>query len=151
VSARAIPIADDAIRLRAFLAFNNIELDFIAFFERFVPIQLNRRVVDEYIRPVFASDESVALGVVEPLDLSLVLSHRFLPSFSRSCFLLGHSGHSGEFPLIFVKTQEVCERLIHFGQIPQSETRTANFGRTIATDAWKNTEFLGAISCGGRP
>jgi hypothetical protein len=37
--------------------------------------------MNENIRPVFTSDESVALGVVEPLDLSLVLSHRFLPSF----------------------------------------------------------------------
>ena len=78
-----IPKADYGIRLRAFLAFNYVELDLIAFFERFVPIQLNCRVVDEYIRPVFTSDESVALGVVKPLDLSFVLSHRFLPSFFR--------------------------------------------------------------------
>ena len=82
MGACSIPIADYGIRLGAFLAFNDVELDLIAFFERFVPIQLNRRVVDEYIRPVFPSDESVALGVVKPLDLSLVLSHRFLPSFS---------------------------------------------------------------------
>ena len=39
---RVFPIADYGIRLRALLAFNNIELDLIAFFERFVPIQLNR-------------------------------------------------------------------------------------------------------------
>jgi hypothetical protein len=37
--------------------------------------------MNEYIRPVFASDESVALGVVKPLDLSLELSHSFLPFF----------------------------------------------------------------------
>jgi hypothetical protein len=78
----AIAVADNRIRLRALLAFDYVELDLIAFFERFVSIQLNRRVVDEYIRPVIASDESVALGVVKPLNLSLVLSHRFLPSFS---------------------------------------------------------------------
>jgi hypothetical protein len=36
--------------------------------------------MDEYIRPVFTSDESVALGVVEPLDLPFVLSHRLLLS-----------------------------------------------------------------------
>jgi hypothetical protein len=37
-----IPIADYGIRLRAFLTFNDIELDFVAFFERFVSVQLNR-------------------------------------------------------------------------------------------------------------
>src|ERR1700691_5319480 len=76
-----IPEADTAIRLWAFLPFNNIELDLVAFFQRLVPIKLDCRVVDEYIRSVLTSDESVALGVVEPLNLSFVLSHRFLPSF----------------------------------------------------------------------
>jgi hypothetical protein len=76
-----IPKADYGIRLGTLLAFNYIELDVVAFFERFVPIQLDCRIVDEYIRPVFASDESVALGVVKPLDLPFVLSHSFLPSF----------------------------------------------------------------------
>jgi hypothetical protein len=37
-----LPKTDYGIRLRAFLAFDYIELYFIAFFERFVPVQLNR-------------------------------------------------------------------------------------------------------------
>jgi hypothetical protein len=41
VGTGSIPIADYGIRLRAFLALNNIELDVIAFFERFVPVQLD--------------------------------------------------------------------------------------------------------------
>src|SRR5580700_8408640 len=49
------PETDYGIRLRALLAFDYIELDLIALFERFVPVQLNCRVVNEYIRPVFAS------------------------------------------------------------------------------------------------
>jgi hypothetical protein len=77
----AIPKPDYRIRLGALLALDYIELDVVAFFERFVSIQLDCRIVDEYIRPVFASDESVALGVVKPLDLPFVLSHSFLPSF----------------------------------------------------------------------
>ena len=68
------------IRLRAFLSFDYVELDLIAIFERFVPIQLDCRVVDEYIRPVFASDESEALGVIKPLNNSFVLCHKFPPS-----------------------------------------------------------------------
>jgi hypothetical protein len=77
----AVPKANYGIRLRSLLALNNIELDLIALFERFVPVQLNCGVMNEYIWPVFTSDESVALGVVKPLHLTLVLSHRFLPSF----------------------------------------------------------------------
>ena len=98
----AIPKTDDSIRLRALLALDYVELYLIAFFERFVPIQLDCRVVDEYIWSVFASDESVALGVVKPLDLTLVLSHSFLPSFSL-CFR-GSVGNRGESHRIFPKT-----------------------------------------------
>jgi hypothetical protein len=35
--------------------------------------------VNENIRPVITSDESVALGVVEPFHLAFELSHRDLP------------------------------------------------------------------------
>jgi hypothetical protein len=38
----AIPEADYGIRLWAFLALDNVELDLIAFLERFVSVQLNR-------------------------------------------------------------------------------------------------------------
>ncbi len=75
----AIPKTYYRIRLGALLALDYIELDVVAFFERFVSVQLDCRVMDEYIRPFFASDESVALGVVKPLDLPFVLSHSFLP------------------------------------------------------------------------
>jgi hypothetical protein len=40
--AGTIPIADYSIRLRTLLTFDDVELDVIAFFERFVSIQLNR-------------------------------------------------------------------------------------------------------------
>ena len=77
---RLVSKTDNCIRLRTFLTLNDVELNVIALFQRFVSVQLDRRVVDEYIRPVFTSDESVALGVVEPLDLPFVLSHRLLLS-----------------------------------------------------------------------
>ena len=72
--------ADYTVRLRTFLTLDDIELDLIAFFQCLIAVQLYRRIVDEHIRPVIASDESVSLGVVEPLDLAFVLSHRLLPS-----------------------------------------------------------------------
>ena len=75
-----IPEADDCVRLGTFLALDDVKLHIVALFERFVSIQLNCRVVDEYIRPVFASDESVALGVVKPLNLTFELSHWLPPS-----------------------------------------------------------------------
>ena len=66
--------------LRAFLSFDDIELNLIALFQRFESIHLDCRVVDEYVRPVFTSDESVALGVLEPFNYSFELCHEFLPS-----------------------------------------------------------------------
>jgi len=36
------PKTDYGIRLRAFLTLDYIELDLVAFFERLVPVQLNR-------------------------------------------------------------------------------------------------------------
>jgi hypothetical protein len=95
----SVPEANNRIRLGAFLSFHYVEFDLIAFLERFVPVQLDCRVMNEYIRPVVASDESVALGVVKPLDLPFVLSHRFLPSFS----LTGYGARSGEFTPIMLR------------------------------------------------
>ena len=75
--------ANHCIGLRSFLSLNNVEFDIIAFFQGFISVQLNRRVMDENIWPVFTSDESVALGIVEPLDLTFELSHRLPPSLHR--------------------------------------------------------------------
>src|SRR3569623_3720784 len=72
-------------RLRTLLPLNDVELHVIALFQSLVTIQLNCRVVDENIRPVITSDESVALGVVEPLDFAFVLRHRVC----LSCLLGG--------------------------------------------------------------
>ena len=76
--------ADYSIRLRTFLPLNDVELNVIALFQSFVAIQLDCRVVNENIRPVITSDESVALGVIEPLDLAFVLSHRLPLSLLRA-------------------------------------------------------------------
>ena len=78
-----IPEPDHRIGLGTFLTFDDIKFNVIAFFQSFVAVQLNCGIVDEYIRPVFTSDESVALGVIEPLDLPFILSHRLPPSLHR--------------------------------------------------------------------
>jgi len=70
---------DNSIRLRTFLTLDNVELHVIALFQSLVTIQLDCRVVNENIWPVITSDESVALGVVEPFHLAFELSHRVLP------------------------------------------------------------------------
>jgi len=75
-----VPQPENRIGLRTLLTLDDVKLNIIALFQSFVPIQLNCRVVDEYVWPVFTPDESVALGVVEPLDLTFVLSHRLPPS-----------------------------------------------------------------------
>jgi hypothetical protein len=71
-----VPQPEYSIGLWTLLTLNDVELDVIALFQSFVSVQLNCRIMNEYVRPVFTPDESVALGVVEPLDLTFVLSHR---------------------------------------------------------------------------
>ena len=82
---RSVSQPGNCIRLRTFLPLDDVELDIIALFQRFVTIQLDCRVVNENIRPVITSDESVALGVVEPFDFAFELSHRVY----LSCRLIG--------------------------------------------------------------
>ena len=56
--------------LRALRTVNDLELHRLAFLERPEPVALNCREVDEHIAAAVAFDESVTLGVVEPLDLA---------------------------------------------------------------------------------
>src|ERR1700749_5143649 len=61
--------------LWALLPLDDVELDLIAFFQRFVSIELDRAIVHEDVGPIVSSDETIALRVVEPLDLAFVLGH----------------------------------------------------------------------------
>ena len=79
-----VPEPEYSIGLWTLLTLDDVKLNIIALFQSFVPIQLNCRIVDEYVWPVFTPDESVALGIVEPLDLTFVLSHRLPPSLRWS-------------------------------------------------------------------
>jgi hypothetical protein len=79
-----VPKPDHCIGLGTFLTLNDVELHVIALFQGFVSVQLDCGVVNEYVWPVFTPDESVALGVVKPLDLTFVLSHRLPPSLHLS-------------------------------------------------------------------
>jgi hypothetical protein len=84
VSSSLIFETDDRICLGAFLALDDIELHIIALFQGLIAIQLDCGIVNENIWPIVAADESVALGVVKPLDLPFVLSHRLLLSLGRA-------------------------------------------------------------------
>ena len=95
--------ANNGIGLRSFLALNDVELYFVAFLQGLIAVQLDRRVMNEDIRPVVTSDESVALGVIEPLDLTFELSHRLPPSLRREKFAAAEDG-SGVRAAAIVKT-----------------------------------------------
>src|SRR5207237_3052589 len=69
----------DVAGLRAFRTVNDLELDRHALFERPEAVALDRRVVDEDIAASVALDESVTLGVVEPLDFACD-AHRSVPA-----------------------------------------------------------------------
>src|SRR5947207_10353022 len=60
----------DVAGLRALWTVNDFELDRLAFLERAEAVALDSRVVDEHVTASVALDESVTLGVVEPLDLA---------------------------------------------------------------------------------
>ena len=77
-------VTDDRVRLGTFLALDDVELHIIALFQGLVAIQLNCGIMNEDIWPIIAADESIALGVVKPLDLPFVLSHRLLLSLGRA-------------------------------------------------------------------
>lgn len=59
-----------AIGLRPFWTLDNLKLNRIPLVECFVSLAYDCGVMDKYIGTVIPSDETVALGVVEPLDLT---------------------------------------------------------------------------------
>ncbi len=71
--------ADHLVSLRSLIALDDVVFDFIAFFQRFVSIMLDGGVVDKDIRAAIATEEAKALGVVEPFNRSMELSHREPP------------------------------------------------------------------------
>src|SRR4051812_6503036 len=79
-----VPETDYCIGLGTLLTLNDVELHVIALFQSFIAVQLDCRIVNEHVWSVFTPDESVALGVVKPLDLTFVLSHRLPPSLHLS-------------------------------------------------------------------
>jgi hypothetical protein len=105
-----VPKSDYCVRLGTFLALDDVKLHVIALFQSFVAVQLNSRVVDEHIGAVIATDESVALGVIEPLDFAFVLSHRLVPSL-RLIEMTANEVWRGRSPYV-VMTKKRPERLI---------------------------------------
>jgi len=67
------------------LSLHDIELDFVTLLQAFVTVNLNGAVMNEDIRSVISSDETVSLCVVKPLDLALMLSHELLTFLTADC------------------------------------------------------------------
>jgi len=61
--------------LRALRTLDDVEFNFVALFEGLVSFELDRAVVNEDIRSSVPSEKAKAFGVIEPFDLTLVLSH----------------------------------------------------------------------------
>ena len=74
-------MANDLIGLRTLLTLDDVELDFVTFFQTFVPINLDGAVVDEDVGAVVSSDEAVPFRIVEPFDFACILSHEPCPSW----------------------------------------------------------------------
>src|SRR5580704_2724628 len=61
--------------LRSLGSLDDVEFDFIAFFEALVAFALYGCVVNEYVGALIATEETVPFCVVEPLHCSPVLCH----------------------------------------------------------------------------
>ena len=75
------------IGLGSFRPLDDVELYLVTFLQGFVAVQLNRAVVYEDIRTVVTAEESVPLGIIEPLHCTFELRHlalTFLSGFSLS-------------------------------------------------------------------
>src|SRR5580658_6955633 len=79
--------AHDVARLEAFRAFEQVELDSLAFVQRAVAVLLDGREMHEHILAGGALDESVSLRPVEPLH-STLLSHKETPFTSSLRMIL---------------------------------------------------------------
>jgi hypothetical protein len=73
---------DNVLSLRSFVALDNGEFDTLSFLEGAIALRADRAEVNKHVVPVVAGDETVPLGVVEPLDGSdLTICHQY-PSFT---------------------------------------------------------------------
>ena len=57
-------------RLRALLAINDVELDFVVLVKGLVAVHLDRAKMDENVLALFGRDEAEALGAVEPFHFA---------------------------------------------------------------------------------
>lgn len=67
--------AKDLVGLRPLAALDDVELHFIALFQAFIAIALDRTVVDEDVGSSLAAEESIAFRIVEPLYRAFILCH----------------------------------------------------------------------------
>ena len=68
---------DHLIGLGTLRALDDIELNLVPLAKSFIAILEDGAVVNKQVWPVFPTNETISLGIVEPLDDALVLSHDF--------------------------------------------------------------------------
>ncbi len=61
----------DVFCLPPFGTFDDVKLDWLAFFQTAKTIRLNGREMNEYIFTIFPRDKAITLRVIEPLHCSL--------------------------------------------------------------------------------
>ena len=72
---------DDVGGLKTLGALLDIELDALALFKSLEPLHQDGSMVDEHVLTHIAGDETIPLGVTEPLDRSCLFFFHFLYSF----------------------------------------------------------------------
>jgi hypothetical protein len=67
--------AANLIGLRAFGAFDDVELYFVTLFEALVSFALDGAVMNEDVCPAIPAEEAVTFCVIEPLYRAFILTH----------------------------------------------------------------------------
>src|SRR3990167_1281989 len=94
----------DVYGVESFWTLNNIEAYRLASLQRFIAVHLNSRVVGEQVLiSTIGQDESIAFGVVEPLDLTA--NHADIP-LQRTPSL---EYHPLQFHAVLDESQQSCE------------------------------------------
>jgi hypothetical protein len=71
----------DVLGLPALGAFDNVELNLLAFLQAAESVRLDGGEVNEYVFAVLAADEPITLGVVKPLYCSCFHGSALFPFF----------------------------------------------------------------------
>jgi hypothetical protein len=69
-------LSNDVAGLRTFFTLDDVEGDFVTFFEALITVFLDGAEMNEHVFAAIVPKKAIAFHVVKPLDCTLILAHR---------------------------------------------------------------------------